>query len=247
MSASKPSLDDLISTQRASGGMTDAQRARNRAQLLSRALSGTAASAASVSAASSLTGAAPSGALGLVAKVGLCVVLLGGAGAGYLALRGAADRPTSATAAHSPEAEVIQPAVAVAPSATLSAVELASAKPLASAVLPVPSAKPRVPRSTSSSTASSLAAEVALMHEVDAALRARNPTGALTLLDEQGNGAGFMAEERAVAHIVTLCQLGRVDQARAEATRFLHDRPRSPLAARVRATCAKPTESVKPD
>ena len=52
-----------------------------------------------------------------------------------------------------------------------------------------------------------------------------------------------MGEERAAARVVTLCRLGRVDDARAEAARFVRDRPRSPLVERVRSTCAKGSES----
>jgi hypothetical protein len=91
---------------------------------------------------------------------------------------------------------------------------------------------------------SSLAAEVELMHKVESSLRAGQPADALALLDEPHGDEGLMGEERAAARVVTLCQLGRVDSARTEAARFLRDRPHSPLAARVRATCTKPSEGV---
>ncbi|MES1173162.1 MAG: hypothetical protein ABUL62_02445 [Myxococcales bacterium] len=242
MSEQKPSLDQLIAAHRAAGGMTEAQRTRNRARLLSGALSGAAASAASVSAASALGGWAPPGALGLAAKVALCVVLIGGAGAAYFKTRVVEVPPATATS--KPSARVAHPSALPSPIESTEATSVeapSSASPLAGPVKAHPA------RSAAASSAS-LAAEVALMHDVDAALRAGHPESALALLDaRRGNDAGFMAEERAVAHIVTLCQLGRVDQARDEATRFLTDRSRSPLATRVRATCAKPTASGQRD
>jgi hypothetical protein len=48
---------------------------------------------------------------------------------------------------------------------------------------------------------------------------------------------GTMVEERESERIVVLCALGRTDEARAAASAFLRDRPRSPLAGRVRASC----------
>src|SRR5262249_41234949 len=96
---------------------------------------------------------------------------------------------------------------------------------------------------------SSLAAEVQLLHDVEAALQAGEPARALQLLDAHRGGryAGAMGEERAAARVVTLCRLGRVGEARADAEGFLRDRPRPPLAPRVRSPCAKSNEPAPSD
>jgi hypothetical protein len=44
--------------------------------------------------------------------------------------------------------------------------------------------------------------------------------------------------ERDAAKIVALCAVGRVADARAAAQTFLASSPRSPFAARIRASCA---------
>ena len=239
MTRRESSLDDLIRAQRESGGMTAAQRAHNRARLLSRALAGTAASVASVSGASTLASATRAGIGSWVAKATLGMVLVGAAGTAYVATRPAAvtSAPAAAVQPAGKTEPVSQPAATGAsPAPTTSESRPAELVPGAPASA---STRPRAARSAPASA--SLAVEVQLMHDVDSALRAGRPELALTLLDERrGGDGGVMGEERMAARIVTLCQLGRVDAARTEATRFLHDRPRSPLAARVRATCAKP-------
>jgi RNA polymerase sigma-70 factor (ECF subfamily) len=50
--------------------------------------------------------------------------------------------------------------------------------------------------------------------------------------------AGALVEEREAERVVVLCALGETQRARAAAAVFLRDRPRSPLAARVRGSCA---------
>jgi hypothetical protein len=44
-------------------------------------------------------------------------------------------------------------------------------------------------------------------------------------------------EERGAQRVFALCALGSVARARAEADIFLAERPNSPLAPRVRASC----------
>ncbi|KYF49516.1 hypothetical protein BE04_37450 [Sorangium cellulosum] len=71
------------------------------------------------------------------------------------------------------------------------------------------------------------------------ALRAGDAGRALALLEEHAAEfrAGTLRQERMAARVFALCALGRIDEARAEAARFLRDAPRSPLAERVRAAC----------
>ncbi len=87
---------------------------------------------------------------------------------------------------------------------------------------------------------STLEAETRLLREAEVSLRAGDAQRALALLDEHAArfGGGILQEERAAERILALCALGRTGEARAEVDRFLLERPRSPLADRVRASCA---------
>lgn len=71
------------------------------------------------------------------------------------------------------------------------------------------------------------------------ALREKDPEQALRLLDEQDRRfqAGLLPQERAAARILALCQATRVEEARAQASRFERQWPRSPLLSRVRSAC----------
>ncbi len=51
----------------------------------------------------------------------------------------------------------------------------------------------------------------------------------------------MLGEERAAERILALCALGRKDEARTEAQRFLSRFPRSPVAERVRTSCGGDT------
>jgi hypothetical protein len=89
-------------------------------------------------------------------------------------------------------------------------------------------------------SASRLKEETALLAAANAALGRGDVKRALALLDDydRGPGAGVLAEERAVTGILASCAAGRVDAARVETRRFHARWPRSPLAARVDASCA---------
>jgi hypothetical protein len=77
------------------------------------------------------------------------------------------------------------------------------------------------------------------MRRADQALRIGDPARALALLDEHARTFpdGVFAEERSAERVTTLCLLGRLDQARTEAARFLAVRADSPLAKVVRESC----------
>jgi hypothetical protein len=95
---------------------------------------------------------------------------------------------------------------------------------------PVPAAPP----------SSSLAEELSLLHQAQTALKASQPRRALTLLEAHATRFpdGALREERRAARIVALCELGRMAEAKEEAKRFLEESPQSPLAGRIRASCA---------
>jgi outer membrane protein assembly factor BamD (BamD/ComL family) len=82
--------------------------------------------------------------------------------------------------------------------------------------------------------------EVKLMNAAQAALRAGEPKRALELLNEHAARfpAGKLSTARQVTHMMALCQAGKAEQARHEATSFLAKNPGSPFAARVSGICA---------
>jgi soluble cytochrome b562 len=96
-----------------------------------------------------------------------------------------------------------------------------------------------VTASTSTSIEDRLHAETEALRTAQRALRDKLPEQALRMLDEQDASFrdGLLFQERAAARILALCQLGRVDDARARATRFEKLWPRSPLLGRIRLAC----------
>ena len=252
MSSDDPSLDDLIRAQRLGVRMTAWQRAANRARLLSRVVPGVIGASAGSAASSASVGSAGL-ASSWLAKAALGIVLAGGASAAYVYARhpvagdaipgGPAPSNVAPPATQTARLLTAPPAVAAVPvEATESAPAIAGS--VAQAPVTHRSKRSSAPSLATASASPSLAVEVQLMHDVDSALKSGQPERALSLLDERRPGdGGYMWEERAAARVFALCQLGRVESARAAAARFLRDRPRSPLSARVRATCAARTES----
>lgn len=76
-------------------------------------------------------------------------------------------------------------------------------------------------------------------------LLAQDPAEALAQLERHGAEypRSSLAPQRAVARMNALCQLGRVDEARAVADDFIAAHPSSPLLARVRGVCTERTNS----
>jgi hypothetical protein len=134
-------------------------------------------------------------------------------------------KPTSAAPAPS------EPAVAPAPSASASADPVKPEPPAPRATAPASAPDP--------APAASVERELALVREAHAALQAGDAARALVLLDEHARRypSGALSEEREAARVLVLCALGRTGEARVAAERFLRVFPRSPQAARVRASC----------
>ena len=86
-----------------------------------------------------------------------------------------------------------------------------------------------------------LEAEMRTVRAADAALRSGNVNEAEGLLEQHAREfpSGTLAEERDGLRIVASCQNGDSDSQRA-AAQFLERAPRSLIAARVRAACARP-------
>ena len=87
--------------------------------------------------------------------------------------------------------------------------------------------------------ASSLLEETELLRAAQTSLGAGDARAALARLDDLGarHADGILREERLAAHIVALCAVGRDQDARREAARFLAEAPLSIHAARVRGSC----------
>jgi hypothetical protein len=100
--------------------------------------------------------------------------------------------------------------------------------------------EPRPAVSPAPASAETFEAETRALRDALATLRDGQPERALAALDAQSSlyEQGALGEEREATRIDALCALGRNDEARAAATRFLGVHPRSLLAARVRASCA---------
>jgi hypothetical protein len=111
--------------------------------------------------------------------------------------------------------------------------------------VPVPASSPAVAAQAPAAVAS-VSVHDSLHEETDLLVRAQRelgggrPDGALALLDEHERRfpQGSLAQERAAARVLSLCRAGRALEARAHAQRFLEAAPRSPVAPRIRRSCA---------
>ncbi|APR82269.1 putative secreted protein [Minicystis rosea] len=136
-------------------------------------------------------------------------------------------------APHDPET----PSTATAPAHAAPAIRASASTP------PFASAASTTPRHVASAAAEpadrGLEAETDLLRRAQAELRAGRPGSALQALDEHDADfkGGVLHEERRAERILALCAMGRTDDARAEAQRFLAAFPRSPMAERVRSSC----------
>jgi len=117
--------------------------------------------------------------------------------------------------------------------------------------LPAPTAEPqrestdapsanREGASSAAGSDSSLLQEIALLEQVQAALRAGNGARALSLLDQKSpaSGSGQLGAERLAAEVFAACQVGDRQRAGRAARLFLQAYPATPASARVRASCA---------
>ena len=218
------------------------------------ATSSAAKAAAGATAAASATagGAAAGAAAGVTAKVVVAMAVvagLGGAAASYRMTRdGSLDRAPAVLAqvGATEGAKSGEPVVPSSPTrpdmATGEAPALAPAE-TTDLRAPLPSAPARVRAPAAAPAApgggDTLTAELALMRDANAALRAGEADRALAVLDEhrQRYPAGVLAEERDAAVVLALCRALRVAEAREAADAFLREHPRSPQARRVATAC----------
>jgi len=185
--------------------------------------------------------------------------------AGELPAGSAAAEPGAASPPELPSGELaavqpaaVQPAAvqpaAVQPAAVQpAAVQLAAAQFAAVQLAAVPDKSGRTPHARGAGAAgrrphsseaeesgSTLARELALLQRARRALNRNDALLALGIvqsLDERFPN-GVLMEERVATRILSLCQLDRADEARAQAQHFLLEHPRSVYAERVRHSCA---------
>ena len=198
-----------------------------------------------------VTAATGSGAVAVGAKASLAVAALyvaSGMGGGLLLATGGARLLRPAPPARSTTSQASAPAPAaprtitpaLAPATAPTPAPVASAEPGSPApklVATQPATEPRrAPRPTST-----LGDETRGLMQAQRALRDGDAAGALRLLDAQGrlHGSGGLSAERQAARIFALCAARRLAEARAERARFLAAHGDSPLAARVRDSCAE--------
>jgi hypothetical protein len=86
----------------------------------------------------------------------------------------------------------------------------------------------------------SLRDETRVLEAAQRELASGRARSALSLLDEHEKRfpSGALGEERSAARVLSLCALGRTEEARRTATAFLEGSPRSPLIPRLRGSCA---------
>jgi RNA polymerase sigma-70 factor (ECF subfamily) len=104
-----------------------------------------------------------------------------------------------------------------------------------------PPIRPAAPIAQASRTADdTLEREARLLADARRALQAGETERALVLLDEHARvfPNGFLASDRAAERIDVLCRLGRRDDAVRAAKVFLEGHPKTPLAYRVKTSCA---------
>jgi hypothetical protein len=152
-------------------------------------------------------------------------------GAWYAHERPSTPRPTPATAVAS-----ARPAFVPLPEKSV-AVPLPSESPQVSSALPT---RPEDRAARAPSRTEELAAEIALLAQVNSAINGGQAEKASALLREYDRrySPGVLREERAAAGVLALCAAGRVDAARSAADRFEKRWPRSPLLARIGGSCA---------
>jgi RNA polymerase sigma-70 factor (ECF subfamily) len=95
-------------------------------------------------------------------------------------------------------------------------------------------------------SASTLAAEAALVARIRAAAHGTDPASALALADEHArtHPGGTLERERRALVIAALCRLGRTDQAASQARAWARSHPDAPLPADVRDGCADAEKKV---
>lgn len=212
---------------------------------------GIAALAPATAQASAVTVAASGAAVSLKVAAVVAAVALGVGAVGVSTLkrnvRSHASTPRVERVARTHAAPVAAPArvapaparVALAPAviAPVAGPPVVAAPAVIAAVVEAPA---RVHASHGARGVDTLAAESELLGAAHRAVNGGDAPHALALLRSYGDRFphGVLREERDVEVVLVLCRLGRRDEARAAAERFLRAHRHSPLAHRVETSCA---------
>jgi hypothetical protein len=148
-----------------------------------------------------------------------------------------AARPASALVDAAPSAAGLASVPVTHPNA---AVHPMAAQAPAVAAFPSSASSASLATPAPSAVGLALSVEARALAKVQSALKEGRNAEALRLVEEQRQqfAHGELQQERDAARIVALCAVGRVADARAAARDFLTGSPRSPFAARIRASCA---------
>jgi hypothetical protein len=241
-----PNTRALLDAARSFDDPTDADRDRVRAGVMMRIGGVAAIGTAAITAAKSSSAAASAAPLianafttttvfsGMVAKVGIAMVLAGAVASGaYVALR----------PHHAPAPVVVVAAAPVAVAAPALAAPVAAADPEPAGVdpseLPLDDAKPSSMRSGHARSAD-LEGEMKLLRTADAALRRGDSASALAALNKHAAlyPTGVLSQEREGVRAIALCTGGSLSQGQSAALRFLAQAAKSPLASRIRSACS---------
>lgn len=247
MTELSPRARALLEAAKAAESPTAADRARVLA-----GIEGTLASSASQTSVGTSSSGLPaaSSLLGLKAFVALLVV--GGVGiGGYLLTRDDTSRSSSSSRAPEPKAKqrvaerpaLVEPEVSPRePEPARPDSELARPEPVVQRPV-VKDKKKSAPAenqaSPPSNPAEDLARERALIRRAQKLLRDGAAAEALLVLDEHARDfpRGILLPERLAAQALSLCEVGRIEEAHKARDRFLMDYPASPLSERVRGAC----------
>ncbi len=185
--------------------------------------------------------AAPGSAM--VIKLLLGLVVVGGVGAGvYFATRGSSESTTATSPSPSPSPSTTTSTSTSASASTSTSTSTVPEAPSTPAPLhpstPTPvKIKPTV---APVDPVESLKEEKALIEQATRRLDGGDPGGALKILGlhQKKFRNGQLTAERVGTRVLALCDLGKAEQARTEAGRFLGRWSGHPMAERVRAACA---------
>ena len=191
-----------------------------------------------VSLAAAATTGIASSTLAMATKTVVTVLALGVASTG--AWVAVSSRPVRMHHAPARVEQVTAPAAAAPAVAVQEAAEQPEAEPAREEPSASPEPRPHRRHRRSPKHMASLQAETELLREVNAAIGRGDGSAALSLLGSYDRRfkTGLLREEKSAASVLALCVAGRRAQAEAQAARFAERFPRSPLIARLRASCA---------
>jgi len=152
-----------------------------------------------------------------------------------------ASKPTPAASTSAPVAPPVTAAPAAPHVTEVEPVDQARSEPGRSVLPPRANRAAANGRAGGSRKADTLAQELDLLHHAQSAWRGREPTHALSLLDEHARKypRSELRLERGALRVLTLCELGRERAASRLARALLRRAPNSPARAAIEESCAK--------